>query len=192
MRVLDVACNAGFWSLGAHWLGADYVLGFDTRPEYIEQAELVRDALGVAASQVEFQQMNIYDLSRESVGGEYDLVLLFRVLDHLSNPLQVLQNVRDVCKNYLVADIRLAQHDWPALEVIPEKQADPRSGVDLGLGLRPTRPALQLMLTHSGYIDVNEVPPVKPLQEHYFDGRRGLFTARVSDTLVGDRRLFRG
>ena len=85
LRVLDIACNSGFWSLEAHRLGADYVLGFDARPAYIEQAELVRDALGIDPQRVEYKQMDIYDLSRGSVGGEYDLVLSLRILHHLSN-----------------------------------------------------------------------------------------------------------
>src|SRR5258707_804243 len=43
LRVLDVACNAGFWSLQAANSGAAYVLGIDARPHHIEQSELVRD-----------------------------------------------------------------------------------------------------------------------------------------------------
>jgi SAM-dependent methyltransferase len=180
LRVLDVACNAGFWSLEAHNSGADYVLGFDMRQEYIDQAELVRDALGVDPKRVEFTQMNIYDLSRKNLGQDFDLVLLFRVLDHLSNPLSVIQRLREVTRKYLVVDVRLAVADQPFLEVVKERPADPRSGVDIGLGLRPSPAALNLMLTHCGFTDVTEVPPRQPLQEHYFDGRRSLFTCRAA------------
>jgi len=36
-RILDIACNSGFWSLQCALLGAE-VAGFDARPELIEQA----------------------------------------------------------------------------------------------------------------------------------------------------------
>ncbi|MGH2699183.1 MAG: DUF1698 domain-containing protein, partial [Actinomycetota bacterium] len=40
-RVLDLGCNAGFWSLEALDRGADFVLGIDGRDMHIEQAEFV-------------------------------------------------------------------------------------------------------------------------------------------------------
>src|ERR1700757_1445953 len=40
-RVLDLGCNAGFFSLAAVEAGADFVLGVDAREMFIEQAALV-------------------------------------------------------------------------------------------------------------------------------------------------------
>ena len=40
-RVLDIACNSGFWSIQCALLGAD-VVGFDARAELIEQANLIK------------------------------------------------------------------------------------------------------------------------------------------------------
>ena len=40
-RVLDLGCNAGFWSLASLQAGADFVLGIDAQQMYIDQAELV-------------------------------------------------------------------------------------------------------------------------------------------------------
>src|SRR5262245_43303161 len=45
-RVLDLGCNAGWWSLQAIEAGCDHVLGIDGRPAHIEQAELVFRAKG--------------------------------------------------------------------------------------------------------------------------------------------------
>src|SRR5216117_3658204 len=53
LRVLDVGCNEGFWSLEAHKSGAAYVLGVDARAQHVEQAQLVRDALGIDPSHLE-------------------------------------------------------------------------------------------------------------------------------------------
>src|SRR6266536_6668731 len=78
LRVLDVGCNAGFFSLEAHRSGAAFVLGIDAREKHIEQAKLVRDALNIDPGKLEYRQMNILDLSRARLG-EYDLVLFLRV-----------------------------------------------------------------------------------------------------------------
>src|SRR5690349_25791 len=40
-RVLDLGCNAGYWSLLAAQAGADYVLGIDGRQMHIDQSNLV-------------------------------------------------------------------------------------------------------------------------------------------------------
>jgi len=40
-RVLDLGCNAGFWSLDALERGADFVLGLDGRRMHIDQANFV-------------------------------------------------------------------------------------------------------------------------------------------------------
>jgi 2-polyprenyl-3-methyl-5-hydroxy-6-metoxy-1,4-benzoquinol methylase len=44
-RVLDIACNSGFWSIQCALLGAE-VVGFDARPELIEQANLLKQITG--------------------------------------------------------------------------------------------------------------------------------------------------
>ena len=43
-RVLDLGCNAGFWSLAAIDAGADLVVGIDGRQMHIDQANLVFEA----------------------------------------------------------------------------------------------------------------------------------------------------
>jgi SAM-dependent methyltransferase len=181
LRVLDIACNAGFWSLEAHKSGADYVLGLDARPTHVEQAELVRDALRIDPRQLEYKHMDIYDISPETVGGQYDLVLLLRVLNHLSNPLLALQKIRKVSRAYLVADIKLVDYHQPVLELRRENQADPRTGVDLGVALRPSRPAVEMMLNCSGFTGLKEIPPRPPLPKSHFDGLRMILSARVAD-----------
>lgn len=178
LRVLDVACNAGFWSLEAHRSGAARVLGIDARRENVEEALLVRDALEIDPQRLDYRQMNIYDLTPEVVG-EYDLVLLFRILHHLSHPLWALERIREVCRRYLVIDIKLALHDEAVLCLGSPNPRDPRSGVGQGLRLQPSRSALELMLGSTGFTNVTGASPKPPLQEDYFKGRRAVFTAEV-------------
>ncbi len=177
LRVLDVACNAGFWSLEAHRLGAAYVLGIDGRPQHIEQAQLVRDALGIDRSQLEYREMNIYDLSPERVG-EYDLVLLLRILNHLCHPFLALEKVRSVCRRCLVVDVKLAVDDRPTLHFRSESNK-PLQGLGSNLALWPSPSGVELMLTHVGFAGIRQVPPKRPLASAYFEMRRGLYTALV-------------
>lgn len=178
-RVLDVGCNAGFWSFEAHRSGAAYVLGVDARPVHIEQAEFVRETLGVDPTRVEFRRMNICDLSRNEIG-EYDLCLLLRVLHHLSHPLLGLEKIREVCRNYLVLDVKLfTKVDRPVFYVHAEDPTGVLHGVD-GLALRPSRSALELVLKSNGFTSVCRVPPIPALGHTYASGKRAVFTARVA------------
>lgn len=183
MRVLDVACNAGFWSMEAHKSGAAYVLGVDARPVHVEQAQLVRDALGVDPERVEFRQMDIYDLAPEEIG-EFDLCLVLRILHHLSHPLLALEKLRAVCRNYLVIDIKLLHdEDRPLLFLHSEDPSGVLHGVE-GMAFRPSRAALELMLQGAGFSNVQGVLPGETRRGAYRDGRRALFTARVSNSAV--------
>src|SRR5213593_3169791 len=58
LRVLDIGCNAGFWSLEAYKSGAGYVLGVDASSEALEQAVFVRDALQIDAQRVEYRPLD--------------------------------------------------------------------------------------------------------------------------------------
>ena len=88
----------------------------------------------------------------------------------------------------MVADIKLVKHDKSVLYVKPEKRADPISGVDIGLGLIPSRSTVELMLAHTGFAGPKVIPPKPPLQATYFKGKRALFAARVSSD-AGSSRL---
>nr|MBA2603988.1 DUF1698 domain-containing protein [Acidobacteriota bacterium] len=57
--VLDVGCNAGFYSLEMKRRGADRVLGIDSDPRYLAQARLAAEVAGL---DVDLRQMSVYDL----------------------------------------------------------------------------------------------------------------------------------
>lgn len=85
-RVLDVGCNAGFYSFQLAQRGAS-VLGIDVEPHYLAQAEWARGELGLEES-VEFRCMEVYDVARSSE--RYDLVWFMGVFYHLRYPLLAL------------------------------------------------------------------------------------------------------
>jgi tRNA (mo5U34)-methyltransferase len=179
LRVLDIACNAGYWSLQAYNSGAEYVLGIDARPMHIEQSQLVRDALGLDPARLQYRLMNIYDLSPDIVG-TFDVCLAFRILHHLRHPLLAIERIRDVCRSYTVFDVRLLRAEGNLLQMKTEDWSDSLHGID-GVAFSPTKAAVELMLESSGFRDVRLIPPSPGDQGNYAKGKRALFTARVRE-----------
>jgi tRNA (mo5U34)-methyltransferase len=83
--VLDVGCNAGFYSQEMKRRGAERVLGIDSNPRYLAQAQFAAD---IADLDIEFRRMSIFEvpLLRE----RFDLVLFMGTLYHLRYPLLAL------------------------------------------------------------------------------------------------------
>ncbi|PBB84666.1 TIGR04290 family methyltransferase [Mesorhizobium sp. WSM3876] len=88
--VLDIGCNAGFYSIEMKKRGADRVLGIDFDEGYLAQA---RFAAEIAECQIEFRQLSVYDVG--ALGESFDIVLFMGVLYHLRHPLLALDLVRE-------------------------------------------------------------------------------------------------
>ncbi len=86
--VLDIGCNAGFYSLELKRRNAGRVLGIDTEELYLRQARLVRDELGL---DIEYQHCSAYDVL--SLEGQFDVVLFMGLFYHLRYPLYALDRV---------------------------------------------------------------------------------------------------
>jgi tRNA (mo5U34)-methyltransferase len=86
--VLDVGCNAGFYSLKLAERGAQ-VTAIDHDPRYLAQASLAADVL---SAELELLEMEVYDL--DALDRTFDFVLFMGVLYHLRHPLLALEKVR--------------------------------------------------------------------------------------------------
>lgn len=100
--VLDIGCNAGFYSVEMKRRGAGRVVGIDSDPRYLAQARLACDALGYGDA-VEFRQMSVYDVA--TLGERFDLVIFMGVLYHLRHPLLAL----DLIREHVAGDLLLFQ-----------------------------------------------------------------------------------
>jgi tRNA (mo5U34)-methyltransferase len=98
MRVLDIGCNAGFYSFELARRGAD-VLAVDVDEHYLAQARWA-DARVEYPGRIEFRQMGVYELA--GLEERFDLVLLLGVLYHLRHPLLALDLVADATEGLLV------------------------------------------------------------------------------------------
>ncbi|HEX6612839.1 MAG TPA: TIGR04290 family methyltransferase [Rhodanobacteraceae bacterium] len=123
-RVLDIGCNAGFYSFELAARGAQ-VTGLDMDPHYLRQARWAAERLG-HADRIEFRQMQIYDLMREPA--QYDLVWFMGVLYHLRHPLLALDIIRRKVKRMLIVQT-LTMPGEDVARVAPEFSLDEREAM---------------------------------------------------------------
>ncbi|MBZ9819390.1 TIGR04290 family methyltransferase [Mesorhizobium sp. CA4] len=98
--VLDIGCNAGFYSIEMKRRGADRVLGIDFDAAYLSQA---RFAAEVADCDIEFRELSVYDVG--ALGETFDIVLFMGVLYHLRHPLLAL----DLIREHVARDVMIFQ-----------------------------------------------------------------------------------
>ena len=101
--VLDVGCNAGFYSVEAKRRNASRVLGVDAMRREIMQANFVRRALDL---DIEFRSMSVYDLSVASVG-RFDVTLALGLIYHLKHLVLGLEKLAQVTKETLIVETAL-------------------------------------------------------------------------------------
>jgi tRNA (mo5U34)-methyltransferase len=96
--VLDIGCNAGFYSIEMKRRGAARVLGIDSEAEYLAQARFAGEISGL---DIEFRKLSVYDVAR--LGERFDIVLFMGVLYHLRHPLLALDLIHEhVSRDLLV------------------------------------------------------------------------------------------
>src|SRR5579872_3425790 len=153
--VLDVGCWDGFYSFEAERLGARRVLATD---EFIWRAAhkqgflLAREA---RKSKVEDREIDVLDLSPESVG-TFDVVLFLGVLYHMKHPILSLERVASVTGELLVVETVID------LLYLPGKRAmafypGSELGTDGTNWFGPTPEAVEAMLRTVGFPRVERV-----------------------------------
>lgn len=154
-RILDIACNSGFWSLQCALLGAE-VVGFDARPELIDEANLLKSIVGL--DRVEFRVLDFWQMTPEALGGTFDLVLNLGFLYHVPRPLEALERTRAMTRRHILLDTALHPSDEYALYLQWETPTDIRMAAEEGMVAFPTKPAVEMMLRHLRFRRWLEVP----------------------------------
>jgi tRNA (mo5U34)-methyltransferase len=98
--VLDIGCNAGFYSIEMKRRGAARVLGIDSDPRYLAQARLAAEVLD---AEIEFRDLSVYDLG--CLEERFDVVLFMGVFYHLRHPLLAL----DIIHEHAARDLLIFQ-----------------------------------------------------------------------------------
>jgi tRNA (mo5U34)-methyltransferase len=98
--VLDIGCNAGFYSIEMKRRGAARVVAVDSDERYLAQARLAAEVTG---SEIEFRRLSVYDVGE--LAERFDLVLFMGVFYHLRHPLLAL----DLLNEHAVGDLLVFQ-----------------------------------------------------------------------------------
>lgn len=169
LSVLDIGCNAGFYSIEMKRRGASRVLGIDTDPRYLAQARLAAEVANVA---IELIEMSVYDIA--ALHERFDLVIFMGVLYHLRHPLLALDlmaqhvvregllfqsllrgstEITKVASDYLFAEEDVFDEDgYPKLHFIESRYAgDPTNW------WIPNRACAEAMLRSAGFTPVQTV-----------------------------------
>jgi len=99
--VLDIGCNAGFFAMRLKERGASRVVGIDIDPTALRQARFLSNRFGL---DIELQHRSAYDIIEL---GHFDIVLCLGVLYHLRHPLLALDNIAQICRERLFAQMVL-------------------------------------------------------------------------------------
>ena len=99
--VLDIGCNAGFYSMEMKRRGAERVVGVDSDERYLAQARFAAEALGY--DNIEFRMLSVYDVA--ALGETFDVVIFMGVLYHLRHPLLAL----DLIHRHVAGDMLIFQ-----------------------------------------------------------------------------------
>ena len=116
-RVLDVGCNAGFYSFELAKRGAS-VLAIDVDPRYLAQAKWAAKQFGLQ-DRVEFRQAQVYDFARSSE--QFDLGWFMGVFYHLRYPLLALDILAQRTRRMMMFQTLAI----PGEEVYPETSDHP-------------------------------------------------------------------
>ncbi|MDB4934474.1 MAG: SAM-dependent methyltransferase [Labilithrix sp.] len=171
--VLDIGCNAGFYSIEMKRRGAARVVGIDSHEGYLAQARFAAKVSGV---DVELRKLDVYEVG--SLQEKFDVVLFMGVLYHLRHPLLALDIIHDrVVGDTLIfqsmqrgsTEIAAVEDDYPFAEVnVFDRVGYPvmhfvekRYAGDPTNWWVPNRACAQAMLRSAGFrIEANPEPEV--------------------------------
>jgi 2-polyprenyl-3-methyl-5-hydroxy-6-metoxy-1,4-benzoquinol methylase len=193
LRVLDVACNCGGFSVKAAQEGASHVLGIDVEAHYLKQANFIKETL--ALRNVEFQSLPLEDLDPK-IHGHFDVTLCFGILYHLENPTLGMQKIAAVTDKVIMVDTtlmrvpfinRLLKQPLWHMRVVSAVSEDAtnistsRWRKSDHCQFSPNAAAVNLLLDYVGFDDVSIVKPKAGNPEkRYLNGTRATFIAKRS------------
>lgn len=169
LQVLDIGCNAGFYSFELAKRGAE-VTALDVDTHYLEQARWAAKIYGLE-NRINFREAPVYQLAYEEK--QYDIIWFTGVLYHLRYPLLALDIVRRCCQGQMVFQTMTMpgeevfpasdnygldqreifnQSGWPKMAFIEHRIAD-----DPTNWWAPNHAAAEAMLRAAGFINVERI-----------------------------------
>jgi SAM-dependent methyltransferase len=195
VRCLDLACNQGYFSMLLAQRGCAEVLGIEARQETVDEANLMRDCLGLARAR--YVQGDVMSMK----GDEYepfDVVLMLGLIYHLENPVGALRLARAMTRGVLLVESQVgpdcnAKIDWGTntmqqqiqgtFSLIDETEqfANPLGSVT-GIALCPSPAAIVWILKALGFPRVEILPAPENGYEQFTSGNRVMVAAYTAES----------
>jgi len=149
MRVLDVGCSEGFFSLKLAELGAREVVGVDADELRIKKAKSVSEILG--ASNITYEAADIFNSSMDKYG-HFDFVLCMGFLHRVSYPYRAARQLTEIGDTILFEwkSLREGNFDLPVMKFCGGRSKD--SNIYSGLYWLPSVQCVIDMLRSLGFM----------------------------------------
>jgi tRNA (mo5U34)-methyltransferase len=153
-RVLDCACNCGYFLFWSREVGAGECLGFDAREHWIRQARFLAAHRAQPSDGIRFEVCDLYDLPTLDPG-RFDVTFFNGIFYHLPNPITGLKLAADRTDELLVLNTAtMAGRPDGAIVADEESPTKLMSGL-YGLNWFPTGPlVLTGILRWLGFTEV--------------------------------------
>ena len=169
--VLDVGCNAGFYSIEMKRRGAARVLGIDSQRDLIRQAEFVREVLGL---DIEYGRKSVYDLDPFEMG-QFDLTLALGLIYHCKHLVLALEKLFLITRRLLVLETAIYPPEKapesfeyeeggerPTLHPLAYIENRPEAKEAVFNWFLPSAAALSALLKNVGFDDIKILPTANP------------------------------
>jgi SAM-dependent methyltransferase len=154
-RVLDIACNSGYWSIQCALLGAE-VVAFDARPGQIEMANFLKSTVGL--ENIDFQVLDVWEMTPEKLGGMFDVVLNLGLLYHLPKPVELMERTMAMSHDSVLLDTAVYPANSPYFILQWDEPEDIRMSAHAGIAPLPTEEAVEMLLKHVKASDWFQIP----------------------------------
>ncbi len=101
LRILDVGCNCGGFSLEVNKYGPKEVIGIDTDDKNIKQANAIKKYLEV--KNIKFLKLTAEEINERNFG-KFDITILAGILYHLEDPIGVMKKISEITASTLLID----------------------------------------------------------------------------------------
>jgi 2-polyprenyl-3-methyl-5-hydroxy-6-metoxy-1,4-benzoquinol methylase len=171
--VLDLGCSAGFFSLDIAANGAKHVDGFDLRPSNVEKARFLTEHYAVANA-----SFTVADVDELQLDRQWDVVLNLGLLYHVTNPLQLVRQTYELCRQFAVIDTVCHHEPVSAYLLFGDKDVNrPAEGRE-EFEFHPTYRAVIDTMRYAGFSTIIEVVGMAELpHDLYARGHRRCFLA---------------
>jgi tRNA (mo5U34)-methyltransferase len=165
--VLDVGCNAGFYTIEARRRNAGRVLGIDSQRLHVRQAQFAARVLGL---EIEYQRMSVYDLSTHHTG-KFGITLAIGLIYHCKHPLLALERLFQVTGDMMILESQVVppqalvesfsdSSGIGRLHALAFVENDPGSREAAYNWFVPTEDCLKAMLSDTGFADIEVISEV--------------------------------